>query len=215
MPARNDDVGGLKSPNVSCSLLPNSVQCLRWSLLFCALSQLVHKSSAMDATSTDIIGESQFNRTVLESPFVTLVEFHSGMCGSCRLFAPTWDELSWGPLLTGVKFVRADIDDPENLELAVGRNLLDNGVPCIVLFSEADDLIGHVVMDGDNKVAAQTLGQRVLDHLKLSRSAASKNRFVREGLLKEGAFPPGEPPRAQRQYGKWLSELSRLFGSDL
>jgi len=166
---------------------------------------------AGEEESVDIIGEAAFNETVLQSPFVTLVEFHSGLCGSCKEFAPTWQELMWGPLLAGVKFVRADIDEGPNLDLAVAKNLLDDGVPCIVLYSDAHNPAGHIVMTGDHKLSTQALSDRILADLDLTRSAASKARFSRAGLLKVGMHEHADGV----QHGNWMAELSRLFGSDL
>ena len=40
-------------------------------------------------------------------------------------------------------------------------------------------------------------------------------RFVRDGLLKDGAAVPGGEPQRPQQFLHWLKELSRLFGGDL
>lgn len=137
-----------------------------------------------DGASVDIVGEDNFTTTVLASPFVSLVEFHSGLCGSCAEFAPTWEELSWGPLLAGVQFVRVDIDEEPNLRLAAGRGLLDDGVPCIVLFSEADDQVGHIIMTGDHKLHTETLNHRIVHHLHLTHSASSKARYAQTHVIR-------------------------------
>ena len=131
------------------------------------------------ASSLEVVGESQFNATVLDSDFVTLVELYSGLCGSCKEFAPTWDELSWGPMLAGVHFVRVDIDNEINLEMATDKGVLDDGVPAILLYSDLADGNGVQIMTGDHKLPAKTITSRILGQLKLTRSAQSKSRFVR------------------------------------
>jgi thioredoxin-like negative regulator of GroEL len=69
-------------------------------LLFVSLvlSRVVHHVNSI----------KDWNKLVIASPFVTLVEFKSDKCGSCQEFEPIWTKLTEG--ITGINFAVVNID---------------------------------------------------------------------------------------------------------
>ena len=77
-------------------------------VMFVAAARL---SSAAEDVAMD------FEAKVLKNAHVTAVKFYSSMCGSCKDFAPIWDDFEsamQGHLAFGV----VDIDKPAGMKLA-------------------------------------------------------------------------------------------------
>lgn len=71
------------------------------------------------------------------SPRAYLVEFYSGMCGYCKEFEPTWQQLT--SKATRLESWRVNIDEEAGSQLATRLGILDLGIPAVVLFDSSDD----------------------------------------------------------------------------
>ena len=67
---------------------------------------------------------------------VWAVKFHSGMCGSCAAFAPTFE--SARAAVDGLHWAAVSIDDKENIALAKKLGVLQEGIPNVKLFNAAE-----------------------------------------------------------------------------
>ena len=70
---------------------------------------------------------------VLADERVFMVEFYSGMCGSCQEFAPTWAKLE--KAAKNVATAKVNIDEEEGMKFAQKVGVLDEGLPNIRLFT--------------------------------------------------------------------------------
>lgn len=69
------------------------------------------------------------------------------MCGSCKEFAPTWDKLEYS-LKSKISLGKVNIDDQNNMKLAQSLGVLDEGIPCIRIFTSKSDSNGASLMSG-------------------------------------------------------------------
>lgn len=84
---------------------------------------------------------------MMEDDRVFMVEFYSGMCGSCQEFSPTWNKLE--KAAKSIATAKVNIDEPEGMEFAQKLGVLDEGLPNIRLFtSTAPDHKGQSVLPG-------------------------------------------------------------------
>ncbi|KAJ8603616.1 hypothetical protein CTAYLR_004848 [Chrysophaeum taylorii] len=84
------------------------------------------------AMAVEISSESDFEVVVRRSPRAFLVEFYSGMCGSCQAFEPTWHELTREA--SRLESARVNIDTETGMELAERLGILDLGIPAVVFY---------------------------------------------------------------------------------
>ena len=73
----------------------------------------------------------EFKKNVIEDDRVWLVEFYSGMCGSCKEFAPTWDRIEMS--LNDVLKTKVNIDQKGGMEVAKYMGALEEGLPNVRL----------------------------------------------------------------------------------
>ncbi len=93
-----------------------------------------------------IVHGSNF-KEVMEDERVFMVEFYSGMCGSCREFSPTWTKLE--NVAKNIATTKVNIDEPDGMEFAKKLGVLEEGLPNIRLFtSTAPDHKGVSVLPG-------------------------------------------------------------------
>lgn len=90
---------------------------------------------------------SSFSNDVVGSERVWLVEFYSAMCGSCKEFAPTWEKIEFS-LKSKLSLGKVNIDDQESMKLAQSLGVLDEGIPCIRIFSSKSSDKGASIMSG-------------------------------------------------------------------
>jgi hypothetical protein len=75
---------------------------------------------------------SNFEEMVENSPHVWLVEFGSGLCGSCKEFHPTWKSIvKRNP---DVRTGHVVIDDAKGMDVALKWGVMDGGIPSVQLF---------------------------------------------------------------------------------
>ena len=71
-----------------------------------------------------IVHGSNF-KEVMEDERVFMVEFYSGMCGSCREFSPTWTKLE--NVAKNIATTKVNIDEPDGMEFAKKLGVLEEG----------------------------------------------------------------------------------------
>ena len=84
--------------------------------MYLALVLVVVLATLRPSFSSEDVAKD-FDAAVLTNEHVTAVKFYSSMCGSCKDFAPIWDEFEAamkGHLTFGV----VDIDKPAGMKLA-------------------------------------------------------------------------------------------------
>ena len=82
-----------------------------------------------------------FDSQVIQSPRVWLVEFYSGMCGSCKEFSPVWDRLE-STLKNSLSLGKINIDDKKGLKIAENVGALEEGIPHLRIFVDKGDASG-------------------------------------------------------------------------
>ena len=76
-----------------------------------------------------------------------MVEFFSGMCGYCQEFEPTWLELA--AQASRLEPARVNIDGDGGAALAADLGILDEGIPCVVVFNRAETTAHETLMAGE------------------------------------------------------------------
>ena len=87
-----------------------------------------------------------FQSTVLDDSRVWVVEFYSGMCGSCQEFAPTWERLEKS--LKSVATGKVNIDTKPGMKIAESLGVLEGGIPHVRMFARSGDNKGRSVVSG-------------------------------------------------------------------
>lgn len=106
-----------------------------------------------------------FQNTVIEDGRVWVVEFYSGMCGSCQEFAPTWTRIE--DSLKSIATGKINIDKKPGMQLAESLGVLEQGIPHVRMFSRLGDTKGRSIMsdeinsDFDYKKIMKTLKKTV------------------------------------------------------
>src|SRR5688500_2806929 len=86
-----------------------------------------------ERTALLAVGESDFERLVLDSPRPALVDFSGAWCGPCRAIAPVVEGLA-NDYAKRVTVATVDIDDNPRLAARYGVR----SVPTVMLFSGGD-----------------------------------------------------------------------------
>lgn len=81
---------------------------------------------------------SNFEKEVLKSKEMVLVDFNANWCGPCRMLAPILEKLSENN--DSIKIVSVNIDNEE--DLATKYNVFS--IPCLVLFQDGKELKRNV-----------------------------------------------------------------------
>ncbi|MCL2168717.1 MAG: thioredoxin [Defluviitaleaceae bacterium] len=93
-----------------------------------------------------LIGEAEFEREVLGSQKLVVVDFFATWCAPCKVLAPILDELS-GELGDSASIVKMDVDQCKSIAKAYGVR----GVPILVFFKDGEvvDKIAGVAPKAD------------------------------------------------------------------
>jgi thioredoxin 1 len=86
------------------------------------------------------LSETDFERVVLRSELVTVVDFYADWCGPCRLVGPVIEGLS-SSYEGKVRFAKVDVDSNQQLAARYGIQ----GIPTVVIFRDgkvADRIVG-------------------------------------------------------------------------
>jgi thioredoxin 1 len=84
------------------------------------------------------IGESQFDREVLQSPTPVLVDFYADWCGPCKLLAPVLEELARET--PDAKIVKVNVDHAPTVAGRYGVN----SIPTLIVFKQGKPKAGMV-----------------------------------------------------------------------
>ncbi|MDH7516354.1 MAG: thioredoxin [Bacteroidota bacterium] len=88
------------------------------------------------------VSDTSFQREVLESPQLTVVDFWAPWCGPCRIIAPVVEQLAQ-EYAGRVKFVKVNTD--ENFATASSYGI--SGIPTLLFFKDGkpvDSVVGAV-----------------------------------------------------------------------
>ena len=111
------------------------VPALRRAVL-CAVA-LVALAATGARASGEPIGQSDFQRKVLDNDYVWIVEYMSSRCGTCREMAPVWQAF-FVKHMREVKVGQVSIDHEDGMELAEDQGVLEAGVPSVWAYDRAD-----------------------------------------------------------------------------
>ena len=95
----------------------------------------------------EIRDADEFRAVVGASRRVFMVEFFSGMCGYCQEFEPTCLELA--AQASRLEPARVNIDGDGGAALAADLGILDEGIPCVVVFNRGDARRHETLMAGE------------------------------------------------------------------
>ncbi|KRX03614.1 Thioredoxin-like fold [Pseudocohnilembus persalinus] len=106
--------------------------------------------SATLALSGETINQDNYKNKVLSdaTPKTWLIEYYSEMCGSCKEFSPILDKLAESYKQKGLSIGQVNIDRPEGFQLAKEQEMLDVGIPALVLVHPTSGIIENL-MAGD------------------------------------------------------------------
>ncbi|KAK3288836.1 hypothetical protein CYMTET_3700 [Cymbomonas tetramitiformis] len=96
--------------------------------LACESAELAHVTE---------LGIQNFDRLVVESDHVWVVEFYSPRCGTCQEMAPIWERVSKG-LQKEFLFGSVNIDLEEGMKLAEKLDIFNEGIPNIQVYGKDD-----------------------------------------------------------------------------
>ena len=80
------------------------------------------------------VGKDNFDKEVLNSEKMVLIDFNANWCGPCRMLRPILDEISTEN--NTVKIVSINIDNEEDL----ARNYGVMSIPCLVLVEKGQEI---------------------------------------------------------------------------
>ena len=112
------------------------------------------------------LSAATWQSTVLDSPWVWVVKFHSKMCGSCQEFKPEWEKLA--DSVEGLHWGELNVDEKANVPVALSLGVLKEGIPNIKVFNLASEP-SPLMSSGEVIPAAQLA--RMLDQLVASSGA--------------------------------------------
>ena len=72
-----------------------------------------------------------YDNMVNKSKDIWLIEFYSERCGTCQEFEPIWKTVI--PKIKNIKIGRVNIDDEQGLKLAEQMEMLEEGIPRVIL----------------------------------------------------------------------------------
>lgn len=93
-----------------------------------------------------------FQKEVMESPVLTLVDFWAPWCGPCRMLGPVLEELANEHGAT-LKVVKVNVDDEMNLAMQYGIN----SIPAVKIFHNGKmvhEFVGLKQKDDLNNIIA-------------------------------------------------------------
>ena len=80
------------------------------------------------------IREDEFEKEVLKSEKIVLVDFYANWCGPCKMLRPVLDSVAGSH--TDIKVVSINVDEAENLAMSYGIS----SIPCVIKFKDGNEL---------------------------------------------------------------------------
>mmetsp|Transcript_34548 Transcript_34548/g.58521 ORF Transcript_34548/g.58521 Transcript_34548/m.58521 type:complete len:167 (-) Transcript_34548:135-635(-) len=120
--------------------------------------------------SVAVIDSGSYQHIVMDSEHMWMLKFYSDMCGSCAEFQPLWEHLTGESNLgKSLKIGVVPIDEPEGLSLAKELEILEHGLPVVILasnpFDREDFQILHAGGDSETLPEKSELDRRLNDLL--------------------------------------------------
>jgi len=97
--------------------------------------------------SVQHVGESDFDREVLQSDVPVLVDFYADWCGPCRMLAPVLQELA--AETDDAKVVKVDVDENPGLAARYGIT----SIPSVMVFRDGRVVAQHVGLADKGRLA--------------------------------------------------------------
>mmetsp|Transcript_15467 Transcript_15467/g.37174 ORF Transcript_15467/g.37174 Transcript_15467/m.37174 type:complete len:216 (+) Transcript_15467:34-681(+) len=185
---------------------------LRGILFLATLPSAQADESAAPAGVQELDDDSY--RLVEESHDVWVIQFHSGMCGTCQTFQPTWRAVA-EELRERLRLGSVNVDLEAGSSLAQRLNAFENGIPSIavVLPERTDMLIKVFAWDGvDQPPQAADIVTAIQAAIPGSREQLLGNVWVVSGaavLIFILCSLERCRSDAKRPAGRWLRWLSR------
>ena len=107
--------------------------------------------SAPRVTTGKDLDDTNFDKEVLRDDQVWLVEIGSKMCGSCKQFEPTWQEVK--ERMKRINTGQVNIDEPNGMKIAQKLGALEKGIPHVMLFHLGGVSKGKTLLAGEIKAA--------------------------------------------------------------
>jgi hypothetical protein len=106
---------------------------IRFSIIFISLIFITCDYS----TKIQNINENNFDSLVKNDEHVWVIEIASKMCGSCQEFSPIFNSVSLK--IKNLKYGVVYVDSNEGLNLAMKLDVLDKGLPAVLIFNRNGD----------------------------------------------------------------------------
>lgn len=119
------------------------------------------------------IDSRNFDSLVKNDNNVWVLKIASKMCGSCKEFEPIFE--SSAKKNTQFKFGVVYIDEKEGLDLAMNLNVLDNGLPAVVVYDTQEGSPKQIV--SGNVIKENAFNQQLVN--------LSKNLKLKDGVYQK------------------------------
>ena len=80
------------------------------------------------------IREDEFEKEVLKSEKIVLVDFYANWCGPCKMLRPVLEEISESN--SDIKIVSVNVDEADNLAMSYGIS----SIPCVIKFKDGAEI---------------------------------------------------------------------------
>ena len=94
-----------------------------------------------------IIEEKDFEKEVLKSKEVVLVDFYADWCGPCKMLSPIMDQIS-----KEVKVFKVNVDDAINL----AKEYEIFSIPCVIAFKDGKEINRNVGLASKEDILKMT-----------------------------------------------------------
>ena len=125
--------------------------------------------SIVELICAEKLDPTRFTNDVLDDERVWAIEFYSGMCGSCKEFAPKWEFLQ--EKMSAVVTSKVNIDEKPGMDLAQKLGVLQEGLPNIRLFSNTGQTQGIPIMPGTEMTSKELWAKLKRNVQKLDKNA--------------------------------------------
>ena len=135
---------------------------------------------SISKASEDIveITENNYESMVVNSKYVWVLDISSKMCESCKIFKPVFSHVA--STVKNVKYGIVYIDEPAGLNLANKLNVLDDGLPAVLLYENKGPKFRQIVKNSiimvdhlQHLVVELTKGFDIIDGIKTKRDPNS------------------------------------------
>ena len=97
----------------------------------------------MEVNMSKIINKDEFQKLVLESDDIVLVDFYANWCGPCRMLTPILDDIS-----AEIPVYKIDTD----LEQELARNYGIMSIPCVIVFKKGKEIARSIGLKSKDEI---------------------------------------------------------------